>query len=189
MVSSESSIHDCYVRCTSSAAWRPFYRSNDRRMRMIHSGILFLSIPPFCYIFALLFSLLVTTQVRGHITGSSPLHPTVRTFHFDREKTSTLSSLVDSRSNCVAAINTVRRPEHVHSANTHPTSVTPNWAILRSCVIVTSEINIMTARYVREMYCCSSMLFILTDPKFKHNTAYLVGESRIKCIEDTSYLQ
>ena len=43
-------------------------------------------------------SLLVVTQIRGHIAGSSPLLPaTVRDLHFYREKISALSSLVDSR--------------------------------------------------------------------------------------------
>ena len=43
-------------------------------------------------------SLLVVTQIRGHIAGSSPPLPTtVRALHFFREKTSALSSLVDSR--------------------------------------------------------------------------------------------
>ena len=45
----------------------------------------------------LLFSLLVVTQIRGHIAGSSPPLPTtVRALHFFRE-ISALSSLVDSR--------------------------------------------------------------------------------------------
>ena len=43
-------------------------------------------------------SLLVVTQIRGHIAGSSPPLPTtVRALHFYREKISALSSLVDSR--------------------------------------------------------------------------------------------
>ena len=43
-------------------------------------------------------SLLVVTQIRGHIAGSSlPLHATVRALHFYREKMSALPSLVDSR--------------------------------------------------------------------------------------------
>ena len=43
-------------------------------------------------------SLLVATQIRGHIAGSSPPVPTtVRALHFYREKISVLSSLVDSR--------------------------------------------------------------------------------------------
>ena len=43
-------------------------------------------------------SLLVVTQIRGHIAGSSPRLPsTVRALHFYREKISALSSLVDSR--------------------------------------------------------------------------------------------
>ena len=47
---------------------------------------------PFCSL-----SLLVATQIRGHITGSStPLPTTVRALHFYRERISALSSLVDS---------------------------------------------------------------------------------------------
>ena len=45
-------------------------------------------------------SLLVVTQIRGHIAGSSPPLPTtVRALHFYREKILALSSLVDSRRN------------------------------------------------------------------------------------------
>ena len=48
---------------------------------------------PFCSL-----SLLVVTQIRGPIAGSSPPLPTtVRVLHFCREKISALSSLVDSR--------------------------------------------------------------------------------------------
>ena len=50
-------------------------------------------------IFALLFSLslLVVTQIRGHIAGSSTALPTmVRAVHFYLENVSALSSLVDS---------------------------------------------------------------------------------------------
>ena len=43
-------------------------------------------------------SLLVVTQIRGHIAGSSlPLPATVRALRFHREKISALSSLTDSR--------------------------------------------------------------------------------------------
>ena len=43
-------------------------------------------------------SLLVVTQIRGHIAGSSPPLPTtVRALHFYREEISALPSLVDSR--------------------------------------------------------------------------------------------
>ena len=43
-------------------------------------------------------SLLVVTQIRGHLAGSSPPLPTtVRALHLYREKTSSLSSLVDLR--------------------------------------------------------------------------------------------
>ena len=48
---------------------------------------------PFCSL-----SLLIVTQIRGHIAGSfPPLPATVRALHFYREKISALSSLVDSR--------------------------------------------------------------------------------------------
>ena len=49
--------------------------------------------------FALFFlSLLVVTQIRDHMAGSSPPLPTtVRALHFYREKISALSSLVESR--------------------------------------------------------------------------------------------
>ena len=56
----------------------------------------FFSIP--FIIFAPLFSLLVVTQIRGHIAGSSPPLPTtIRALHFFRENISALSSLVYSR--------------------------------------------------------------------------------------------
>ena len=42
-------------------------------------------------------SLLVVTQIRGHIGSSCPLPTTVRAFQFYREKISALSSIVDSR--------------------------------------------------------------------------------------------
>ena len=51
-------------------------------------------------LFALLLSpsLLVVTQIRGHIAGSSPPLPTtVGALHSYRENISALSSLVDSR--------------------------------------------------------------------------------------------
>ena len=48
---------------------------------------------PFYYL-----SLLVVTQIRGHIADSSPPLPTtVRALHFYPEEISALSSLVDSR--------------------------------------------------------------------------------------------
>ena len=50
----------------------------------------FFSLPPII--------LIVVTQIRGHIAGSSlPLPITVRALHSYREKISALSSLVDSR--------------------------------------------------------------------------------------------
>ena len=43
-------------------------------------------------------SLLVVTQIRGHISGSAPPLPTtVRALHFCRENIPAISSLVDSR--------------------------------------------------------------------------------------------
>ena len=49
--------------------------------------------PSFCSL-----SLLVLTQIRGHIAGSSPpILTTVRFLYFYREKISALASLVDSR--------------------------------------------------------------------------------------------
>ena len=53
---------------------------------------------PIYYLPPSILSLLVVTQIRGHIAGSSPFLPTtVRALHFYREKLSALSSLVDSR--------------------------------------------------------------------------------------------
>ena len=59
---------------------------------------------PFIF-FALLFSLLVVTLIRGHIAGSfPPLPTTVRALHFYREKISALCSLVDSRRIKISAL-------------------------------------------------------------------------------------
>ena len=53
---------------------------------------------PIYYLRPSILSLLVVTQIRGHIAGSSPPLPTTaRALHFFREKISALSSLVDSR--------------------------------------------------------------------------------------------
>ena len=54
---------------------------------------------PIRYLRSTFLSLLVVTQIRGHIRSRllSPLPTTVRAFHFHREKTSALSSFVDSR--------------------------------------------------------------------------------------------
>ena len=50
------------------------------------------------YVRPSILSLLVVTQIRGHIAGSSPpVHATVRALHFFREKILAPSSLVDSR--------------------------------------------------------------------------------------------
>ena len=50
------------------------------------------------YLHPSILSLLVVTQIRGHIAGSSPPLPTtVRALHFYREKISAFASLVDSR--------------------------------------------------------------------------------------------
>ena len=45
-------------------------------------------------------SLLVVTQIRRHIAGSSPPLPTVGALHLYRENILALSSLVDSRLSC-----------------------------------------------------------------------------------------
>ena len=53
---------------------------------------------PIYYLRPSILFLLVVNKIRGHIAGSSaPLPTTVRALHFFREKTSALSSLVDSR--------------------------------------------------------------------------------------------
>ena len=53
---------------------------------------------PIYYLRPSILSLLVVAQIRGDIEGSSPPLPTaVRALHFNREKISALSSLVDSR--------------------------------------------------------------------------------------------
>ena len=53
---------------------------------------------PIYYLRPSILSLLVVTQIRGHIAGSSlPLPNTVSALHFYRENISALSSLVDSR--------------------------------------------------------------------------------------------
>ena len=58
----------------------------------------FLLLHPMYYLRPSILSLLVVTQIRGHIAGSfPPLPTTVRALHFYREKISALSSLVDSR--------------------------------------------------------------------------------------------
>ena len=50
------------------------------------------------YSLSLLLILIVVTQIRGHIAGSSPPLPaTVRALHFYREEVSAVPSLVDSR--------------------------------------------------------------------------------------------
>ena len=59
--------------------------------------VLFFFPYPFYYLRPSVLSLLVVTQIRGHIAVSSPLPTTVRALHFYREKISALSSLVDSR--------------------------------------------------------------------------------------------
>ena len=53
---------------------------------------------PIYYLRPSILSLLVVTQIRDHIAGSSsPLPTTVRDLHFYREKISVIFSLVDSR--------------------------------------------------------------------------------------------
>ena len=84
------SFHYVVVRCSTSGqktlSADPMYTS-----KKLYVFLLFFSIP---YInFALLFSLLVVTQIRGHIAGSSPpLATTVRALHFYHEKISALPS-------------------------------------------------------------------------------------------------
>ena len=54
--------------------------------------------PIYCLRPSFSLSILVVTQIRGHVAGSSPPLPTtVRALHFYRENISALSSLVDSR--------------------------------------------------------------------------------------------
>ena len=60
-------------------------------LHLIYSGVLPVSSSPFSSL-----SLLVVTKIRGGIAGFSPPSP-LRALHFDREKISVLSSLVDSR--------------------------------------------------------------------------------------------
>ena len=50
-----------------------------------------------CLSFPLSLLLILVTQIRGHIAGSSPHRTMVRALHFYRDKISALSSLVDSR--------------------------------------------------------------------------------------------
>ena len=58
----------------------------------------FLLLHPMYYLRPSILSLLVVTQIRGHIAGSfPPLPTTVRALHFYRERISPLSCLVDSR--------------------------------------------------------------------------------------------
>ena len=73
-------------------------------VRMYTNLFLFLFLFFFHPIYCLrpsILSLLVATQIRGHILfiagSSSPLPTAVRAIHFYREKISSLSSLVDSR--------------------------------------------------------------------------------------------
>ena len=62
----------------------------------MHTFLFFLH--PIHYLRPSILSLLVVTQIRGHIAGSSPPLPTtVRALHFYPEKISALSSLVNSR--------------------------------------------------------------------------------------------
>ena len=96
------------LNATQARVWRQysvptrisFYVPNDAlniyTSKYIYNIFIFpshLLSSPFYYL-----SLLVVTQIRGHIAGSfPPLPTTVRALHFYREKISALSSLVDSR--------------------------------------------------------------------------------------------
>ena len=57
-------------------------------------------------------SLLVVTQIRGHIAGSFPLLITVRALHFYRENISAPSSLVDLRRHLGRSVLTHARRSH-----------------------------------------------------------------------------
>ena len=72
--------------------------SNEEE-RVLKQGFFFFFSPrPIYYLRPSVLSLLVVTQTRGHIAGSSlPLPTTVCPLHFYREEISALSSLVDSR--------------------------------------------------------------------------------------------
>ena len=81
--------------------WRNLYAGYRLPWKMIALDLFFsfffvsshLLCSPFCSL-----SLLVVTQIRGNIAGSSPPLPTkVRALHFYREHTSALPSLVDLR--------------------------------------------------------------------------------------------
>ena len=80
-------------------SWRAAYRPHKRKAAVLLYSFLFFS----SHLLSSPFyspSLLVVTQIRGHILNSrlfSPLPTTVRALHFYREKISALSSLVDSR--------------------------------------------------------------------------------------------
>ena len=66
---------------------------------------------PFISFAFLSLSFLVIPQIRGHITGASPLLPTrIRALLFYREKISVLSSLVDSRR---VLLTHARRSQHL----------------------------------------------------------------------------
>ena len=86
------------TRCVGVSEFRLWYPAPAARIASLFcfcfcffpSHLLF---SPFCSL-----SLLVVTQIRGHIAGSSPPLPTtVRALHFYRKKISALSFLVDSR--------------------------------------------------------------------------------------------
>ena len=90
------------------------WAAENRVRKLTSGGVCYLSCVCFCFFFhfffhtiyylrrsfplSLLLILIVVTQIRGRIAGSSPPLPTtVRTLHFYREKISTRSFLVDSR--------------------------------------------------------------------------------------------
>ena len=65
---------------------------------VIRHDFFFFFFHPIYYLRPSILSLLVVTQIRGHIAGSSPPLPTtVLALHFYPEKISALSSLVDPR--------------------------------------------------------------------------------------------
>ena len=95
-VISESALH--VIKLFQGTYILPLSRYRLRRNNNVHlNWTMNVTFIPFL-MFALLFlSLLVVTQIRGHIAGSSPPIPTtVRALHFYRDNTSALSSRVDS---------------------------------------------------------------------------------------------
>ena len=94
-----------YLFC-SPTMYRIHMFQSDIHRKSSNTGVKYYLLPRFVFFFFLsilqgifylrpsVLSLLVVTQIRGHIAGSSPPLPTtVRAFHFYRGKISALSSL------------------------------------------------------------------------------------------------